>query len=281
MSDVVVGALDALWRQVVFGLGILLVLGVLLYAVQWATHRLLGRAIGFRGIVWWTGWLGTPVHELSHYVVGKLFGLQIVEVKPFAPDPETGVLGYVKYVRPPLRVTSLHKVIGTFAMGIAPLFGGSLVLWAAWWLLVHPTTSGEHAREVAEFTALVTSGGVGDVLTGFVELAASLYSAVFGAGIARWQPWVFLYVALAIGAHLAPSTVDLRGGQWGCAVLLALAYIANVIALAVGATPSEAIGPLARGSAAVAGPLVLALVLNIGNLALASVLAGITGKRRS
>lgn len=280
MADVLLGALDALWRQVALGLGIVLALGALLYAVQWATHRLLGDAIGFRGIVVWTGWIGTPVHEVSHWVVGKVFGLDIVEVKPFAPDPDTGVLGYVSYRRPPLRPSTLHKVVGTFAMGIAPLFGGSLVLWGAWMLLVHPAAGGAYAREVREFTALMASGGIGEVLAGFVELTTSLYAALFDGGAARWQPWVFLYVALAVGAHLAPSTADLRGGRVGCLVLLALGYVANVIALAVGASPADAVGPLARGSAAVAGLLVLALVLNVGNLAASAALATVVRRLR-
>ena len=77
---------DAFWRQVVLGTGTLFVLGALLYLVQHGTHRYLSRLIGFRGIAWTTGWLGTPVHEFSHALVGKLFGLTITEVKPFAPD---------------------------------------------------------------------------------------------------------------------------------------------------------------------------------------------------
>jgi hypothetical protein len=280
VADVLLGALDALWRQAVLGLGPVLALGAALYVVQWATHRALGDAIGFRGIVWWTGWLGTPVHEASHYVVGKAFGLDIVEVKPFAPDPDTGVLGYVRYRRPPLRPSSLHKVVGTFAMGIAPLFGGSLVLWGAWMLLVHPAAGGDYAREVRELTSAIASGGLGDLLVGFGELMASLYAAVFQAGADRWQPWVFLYVALAVGAHLAPSTADLRGGLWGFVVLCVLALLANAVALAVGATPASAVGPLARGSAAVAGLLMLALVLNVGNLALSGALAFVANRVR-
>ncbi len=280
MSDVALGALSALWRQVALGLGPVLVLGALLYAVQWATHRMLGRAIGFRGIVFWTGWLGTPVHELSHYVVGKACGLDITEVKPFAPDPDTGVLGYVKYRRPPLRLTSLHKVIGTFAMGIAPLLGGSLALWGAWTLLVQPAAGDEYAHAVRAFAALVARGDVAGVPNGFARLSYSLHDAVFAAGAAHWQPWVFLYVALAVGAHLAPSTADLRGGALGAAALAVLAYVANVVALALGAAPADAAGALARGSASIVALLVLALVLNVFNLAGAAALAFVVTRLR-
>jgi len=272
-GDVLLGALDALWRQLVLGLGLVFALGALLYAVQWATHRALQRAIGFRGIVIWTGWLGTPVHEFSHYVVGRLFGLDITEVRPFAPDPATGVLGYVAYRRPKLSLKTLHKVVGTFAMGIAPLFGGTAVLWAAGKLLIDPGADGRFRREARELTELVTTGGIADVARGFYELSASLYDAVFQNGAGDWHAWLFLYVALAVGAHLAPSSADLKGGSRGFFVLCGLGFAANVVALIAGAQPAAAVAPLATASSWAAALLVLALVLNLGNLALSSVLS--------
>ncbi len=279
-GEIALGALDALWRQLVLGLGLVFALGALLYAVQWATHRALHKAIGFRGIVIWTGWLGTPVHEFSHYVVGKLFGLDITEVKPFAPDPQTGVLGYVAYRRPELSLTSLHKVIGTFAMGIAPLFGGTAVLWAASRLLIDPASDGSFRREARELTELVTTGGPMDVLRGFYELTASLYGAVFQHGAGDWRTWVFLYVALAVGAHLAPSSADLKGGLRGFLVLCGVALLANTIALLAGAQPTDAVAPLASASSWAAALLILALMLNLGNLAVSWLLAAIVTRVR-
>ena len=84
--------LEALLRQVFLGLGPLLALGVALFAVQRWSQRFWTQALGWRGVVYATGWLGTPVHELSHWLVGRLFGVKILEVRPFKPDERTRVL---------------------------------------------------------------------------------------------------------------------------------------------------------------------------------------------
>src|SRR5438445_154926 len=113
-----------------------LVLGVLLHVTERGTQTWLERAIGWKGVVWWTGWLGTPVHELSHAAVSLCFGHRIDELKLFEPHPEDGVLGYVKYSYPtsPAWRHGLGTV-GSFFSGVAPLFGGSLVLLVALRLL--------------------------------------------------------------------------------------------------------------------------------------------------
>ena len=66
MVDTITAAGEATVRQLVLGVGPLFVIGALLYVCQRWTQRLLAQVIGWRGVVYWTGWLGTPVHELSH-----------------------------------------------------------------------------------------------------------------------------------------------------------------------------------------------------------------------
>jgi hypothetical protein len=268
------GALTgAFCRQVILGFGLLALLGLLLALSQRWIFLALYRAIGLRGVVLWTGWLGTPLHELSHYVVGKVFFIEITKLKLWEPDPDDGVLGYVRYRVPQMRPAELHKVVGTFLMGIAPLFGGALFLLASLQLLSSDTS--RLFSEAQRFSVLVESRPPDAVALGFVQLVKAVYSTIFASGALSWRPWAFLYVAMCVGAHLAPSRADLQGGFGGLLVLLVLALFANAVALLLGAQPANAAEALARLTGPLTVMLLLALVLNCGNLALAFLLSWI------
>lgn len=262
---------SAFCRQVVLGFGLLAVVGALLSLTQRWIFLFLYRAVGLKGVVTWTGWLGTPLHELSHVVVGKLFLVEITRVKLWEADPTDGVLGYVRYRVPRLRPAELHKVVGTFLMGVAPLFGGALFLLAALHL-----TSRDAAPllvEARRFAVLAETAPPDALGRGFVALVKAVYLTIFADGALSWRPWLFLYVAMCVGAHLAPSRADLQGGLGGLVVLLVLALFANSIALLVGAHPANAANVLARLTGPLTVMLLLALVLNCGNLALAALLS--------
>lgn len=271
VAEFVSALMSAFCRQVVLGFGFMALVSVLLSLTQrWIFQRLY-QAIGLKGVVTWTGWLGTPIHELSHYVVGKLFFIEITALKLYEPDPDNGVLGYVRYRIPQMRWAELHKVVGTFLMGVAPIFGGALFLLCALAL----TVKDPHAMfaEGQRFARLVEARPADEVLRGFVTLVKTVYASIFAQGAASWRPWVFLYVAMCVGSHLAPSRADLQGGFWGFIVLLVVGLFANAIALLLGANPANAAEALARLTGPLTVVLLVALVLNCGNLLLAALLS--------
>jgi hypothetical protein len=106
-----------------------------LYKIQQIWCLLLGRKA-----VYFTAWIGTPIHELSHTLVHLLFGHEVIKVVLFKPEPETGVLGYVTYK---YDTSSILHNVGCFFAGIAPLVGNlglAALVWkysgigeGAWW----------------------------------------------------------------------------------------------------------------------------------------------------
>jgi hypothetical protein len=102
---------------------------VLLIATLYQIQRLWCWAFGSKAI-YFTGWIGTPVHELSHVVGCVIFGHEIEKVSLFKPEAETGVLGYVEHR---YNSKSLLHNVGCFWIGIAPLFGN---LGVAYWLWI-------------------------------------------------------------------------------------------------------------------------------------------------
>lgn len=64
--------------------GIPVAFGLLMSAAeQWASNMVY-QAFGWTGIVL-TGVVGTPVHEVGHYLSCRLFGLPVTEVALFRP----------------------------------------------------------------------------------------------------------------------------------------------------------------------------------------------------
>ena len=264
--------------QVVLGFGLLLALGVVLFFLQRYTQQLLSRSLGWKAVVYTTGWLGTPIHELSHWLVGHACRIDIIELKLFEPDPKSGVLGYVRYRVPRWRLKELHKVVGTFLMGMAPLFGGSLVLLGLLWLIAPDPEP--VFNQGAAFAQLSISSPPAEIAKSFIGLLRAVYLSVFAAGPASWRPWLFLYLAMCIGNHIAPSRADLEGGVAGFATLCGIVLVVDAVALLAQAHPENAASFLAQASGPLSALLLLALVINCGNLALAFLITTVVDKVR-
>lgn len=70
--------------------------------------------------IYLTGWIGTPVHEISHVIMCMIFGHKVEEVSLFKPESESGVLGYVVHR---YDSKSFYQSVGCLFIGIAPLLG--------------------------------------------------------------------------------------------------------------------------------------------------------------
>jgi hypothetical protein len=197
-------------------LGPLLLAACVLHQLNVLTTRVLGGTFGAGAVVWFTGWLGTPVHELSHAAACVLFRHRIQELVLFRPDPVSGVVGYVRYVWSPRNPWAL---LGHGLVGVAPLFGGSAVLAALLWRLapgelVQSLFQLELAADTAAFTAQL-----GDWVARIGAGAASLLQPGLWT---RPTTWLLAYLTLCVGTHLAPSGADLRGAWPSLTLLLAL-----------------------------------------------------------
>jgi len=239
------------------------VASLVLHATERRLTLGLTRLFG-RGAVLVTGWLGVPVHELSHAVLCIVFRHRIDKLVLFQPDPKTGTLGYVIHS---WDGRSPWQVLGTFFIGIAPLAGGAAAILASLHFLLPGTL---------RVPDIVLPAGPGDE-AGWVAMGHALRDSVAHAAramfspanLASWRPWVFFYLALCIGSHISPSRPDLRGSLPGGLVFLALLLGAAAAAFVAGAGPRLV---AIAWTAGLAVGLVLALVAAI-NLPLAVVVA--------
>ena len=240
--------------------GVILV--ALLHLLERVTSRHIAHHLGWRGVLI-TGWLGVPVHELSHLAAARLFGHRIIAWKLFDPDPVTGTLGYVRHA---YNRRNAWQLLGGFFIAVAPLAAGAaglaaIVCWmapaAAWATLPSALAPGAGSTALAVVGAFHRGGAV-----------------VWGhrSPLLPLQ----LYLAVCLASHMAPSRADLSGGLSGG--LLALVLTAG------GAMLAGHMGHhLTQGTLALALllQLLLASALFQGTYAAAAGLAARIARRRS
>jgi len=226
--------------QLVGFIGPFVLFGLLLHWFERVMQLPLARRFGW-GSVLWTGWLGAPIHELSHVVMCFIFSHRIDELALFKPDRQTGRLGYVKHAYNP---KNYFQVVGNLFIGLAPLLGGATVLYLMF-RLFYPQAANQ-AFEVAGMTQAIADADIPRALSLMTQGSRNVIRHIVTAdNLFTWQLWLFLYLTLCIGSHMPPSSSDYRGATSGGILLLAVIFCGNVVFLAVGGQPIRLIALVA------------------------------------
>ena len=269
--DQVAGFLGSTLRQLGLVLGPASLFGLALICLRVVHLDLLRRSFGWKGVTW-TGWLGTAVHELSHAAAALLFGHKVRSIRLFDPSAPDGVLGYVKSSFNPRN--PVHAV-GSFFVGVAPLIGGCLVLFAAAVFLLP-------GFALAELVEAPRPAAGADGLLAWSEVALDrswghLEPLLAPSSLESWRTWAFVAVAACLGAHLAPSVPDLKMACRGFAWILGLALLVNLVALLFGGLEDPAALWLTRLSWPFVATAALSVLVCCGLLAVyVVVFAGMT-----
>jgi hypothetical protein len=251
LADSGLAALLATVRQVLLILGpVALVTGALRLIERALSSRLASR-LGWHSVLL-TAWLGVPVHELSHAGACLLFGHKVRRLRLLSPDSVTGQLGSVDHA---WDRRSLYQQVGRFFIGVAPLAGGAVALLLLT-LLLGPKPLG--------WPGLAADSGLLESLRAAGRQAIDLGAALFRPEAARdGLTWLYLYLGLCIGAHMAPSSTDLRGCVPGLLWLLLVVLAANAAASLLGADPMRAEHALLVALTPLLALLLTALVLDV------------------
>lgn len=217
--------------QLISIFGVFFFFGIILYFLARFTRTTFVKSIGYKFDVYFTGWLGTPVHELGHAFFCIPFGHKITEIKLFSPDSKDGSLGYVNHAYKPNNIW--HK-IGNFFIGFGPILFGSLVLYILIKYLVPENTQIIEliASQKANFDSLA---GVGNQFVNMYHAGTNIFTLLFTPGnISSWQFWLFIYVALCISSHMELSPPDIKGLWSGLITIIVLFLILNSIGVFFG-----------------------------------------------
>lgn len=107
-------------------IGIFIIFGLIYNIIENKNLQYINCAFGTKGILI-TGIIGTTVHELSHYIICKIFAHRVREVKLFTPNKykSEGRLGYVYHS---YSYKSIYQNIGNLFIGIAPMILGTVFI---------------------------------------------------------------------------------------------------------------------------------------------------------
>jgi len=221
--------------QLIWLLGLLFIFGLLLYVFARFTRITYVKSVGQKLDIIFTGWIGTPVHELGHAIFCILFRHRIVEMKLYSPNSEDGTLVYVNHSYNP---NSTYQKIGNFFIGVGPIIFGALVLYAALYYLV-PNTNEVFSGIQAQSQSLVKGvrGEYSGVFTTMWSTAKATLSSLFSIGnFTDYRFWIFLYLAISVSSHMQLSPPDIKGAKGGLITLVLFFLVVNLIILGLEAT---------------------------------------------
>lgn len=208
--------------------GVYIVFGVLMHFLEQLNTKIIFSAFGTIGIIL-TGFIGTVVHEFSHFLMCLIFRHEVVEVVWFRPlgAMEDGVLGYVQHRYDP---NSLYQQVGNFFIGIAPLLLGAVFILIIYRICL-PKSAKQYTAGLNEnMKALANSFTTGSILKILLKQNGQLLKSLFTKENMK-KPifWLFLLVMYSISSHMSLSTADLRGALMGLIILLAAVVVISFI----------------------------------------------------
>lgn len=171
-----------------------------------------------------TGFIGTPVHELSHALFCLIFGHKITEIKLFQINSDDGTLGYVNHSYNPKNA---YQRTGNFFIGVAPIIVISALLFLFAYLVM-PTT-------LSTITMLVKgisfSNGAGNFFNSIYLILDAFFSAA-----TTWQWWIFVIIGMFFALHMTLSKADIKGALSGLLIILAVFLVVDIILGLIGSS---------------------------------------------
>lgn len=193
----------------------LMIFAFIIHKLERLVQIRLAERFGWK-VILWTGWLGTPIHELSHALMCLVFRHKIDDMQLFEPDLKSGRLGYVKHS---FRKGNWFEEIGNVFIGVAPLVGG-IVFLVFFLYLFYPDVmqsavdvfqSNDEEKSVWKATWNATFAVVGGLFDW-----SHLFTPRF---------WLFIYLVLCVGTHMAPSRSDYHGARRGIGLLAIVVFL--------------------------------------------------------
>lgn len=208
--------------QIAFFIGVVYGVGFVISLMNRFFYRLVNYS---KGVCYATGFIGTPIHELSHALMCVVFRHKIDEIKLFQVDDENGVLGYVRHS---YNQKSIYQRVGNFFISVAPIVCGTAVLFLLIKLLL-PQTFTMMSAYLTAFSTHAKTGltmqNVNYLIGAFSGMAQTLFfSYTQGAPF-----WIFVVLALCIALHQNLSGADIKNSLSALPILIGLLVVVNAV----------------------------------------------------
>jgi hypothetical protein len=212
--------------QLISILGIFFIFGFLLSLLSTLTRMKYSQTFGEKFNIYWTGLIGTPIHEIGHAIFCIIFGLPITKIQLFNPDSHDLTRGYISFA---YQKNSLFKKVGIFFASAGPIILGTYLLYLAIYFLVpNGKIIIDSIKSWGNYLSNPTS-----LLSQFDALFHSSFktSGMFFTidNMTSVKFWIFIYLSLCISSHMQLSAADMKGIWWGVAFVIVVIFIINII----------------------------------------------------
>lgn len=173
-------------------------------------------------VLYSTSLIGTPIHELSHALMCIIFFHRIDEIKLFQISDD-GVLGYVKHS---YNKRNIWALIGNFFIGVAPIIGGSLLLFFVVKFLF-PDTFNNMSWEIVRLQSIQEETFSINTITNILMVAWKFIQYIFSDF--NLTLIIFLLIAMCISLHMNLSKQDIKGSLPSLPFILLIIVLVNII----------------------------------------------------
>ena len=226
-----IGQVVLITFKMLFGLFFPVIFGcIMLSILSKEQNRRLYYIGGWQGLLV-TAWIGTPIHEFSHYLIAVLSFHKVIDLQLFKPDPNTGSMGYLHHS---YKIDNFYQaVVGNTFIAIAPFFGGAAMIYLIS-SIIFPEFSLLSGNAPRIYYLTINNALEWKSYLLFGKTAYNffnyLFDTIFSPEMLRdWKLYVFLFLMLGIANHLSPSASDFRNFWSPVAILLATIVLFNFV----------------------------------------------------
>ena len=210
--------------------GSIIVFGFILYVLSSITRRIFAKTLGSKTEVYITGWIGTPIHELSHALFCIIFRHKINDIKLFNSKSET--IGYVIHS---YDSRSWYQQMGNFFIGVAPIIMGTLIVYLLFMLLAPELKNNIFEMPNLKYKQMFNSEILSIIYYSISNIFIYTYNIFMNIikNFTLYAPfksitfWIFLYLSISIASHMELSPADISHAWKGIIVIFALSLIIN------------------------------------------------------
>lgn len=208
-------------------IGIFIIFGLIYNIIENKNLQYINCAFGTKGILI-TGIIGTNVHELSHYIMCKIFAHRVREVKLFTPNKykSEGILGYVYHS---YSYKSIYQNIGNFFIGIAPMILGTVFIGLCFKVLYPDvyTELSNHIMELIKYNREYSINKIFFVLKEVLVLFIGMFLSI--DNLLNFRFWIFIFIMCSITSHMSLSSADLKNSRNGIGYIFLLSIVISLL----------------------------------------------------
>ena len=216
--------------------GSIIVFGFILYVLSSITRRIFAKTLGSKTEVYITGWIGTPIHELSHALFCIIFRHKINDIKLFNSKSET--IGYVLHS---YDSRSWYQQMGNFFIGVAPIIMGTLIVYLLFMLLAPELKNNIFEMPNLKYKQMFNSEILSIIYYSISNIFIYTYNIFMNIikNFTLYAPfksitfWIFLYLSISIASHMELSPADISHAWKGIIVIFALSLIINTFLILI------------------------------------------------